>query len=165
VKLWSVTRKPSCLRMIESFFQHNDLVSAKEMLSNIIICAGKNNTVIQEDSSVVLSFHQALRSLVRACYTISVKENKWRIAKHPGKHYLLEQGSLSNEEYLNPVLVFHRAFAEYAVKDFEYYLAVIVSLSMNTNSYSDGGEMVAVYIHLVKILDAAYLIQEREKNK
>lgn len=150
--------------MIETFFQHNDLVSAKEMLSNIMICAGKNNTVIQEDSSVVFSFHQSLRSLVRASYTISVKENKGTIAKHPGKHYLLEQGSLSNEEYVNPILVFHRAFAEYAVKDFDYYLAVMVSLSMNTNSYSDGGKMVAVYIHLVKMLDAAYLIHERDKK-
>ena len=135
------------------------------MLSSIMICAGKSSKVIQEDSSVVLRFHQSLRSLVRACYTMSVKENKWRIAKHPGKHYLLKQGSLSNEEYLNPVLVFHRALAEYTVKDFDYYLAVIVSLSMNTNSYSDGGKIVAVYIHLIKMLDAAYLIQERDKNK
>jgi len=141
------------------------LVSAKEMLSNIMICAGKNNTVIQEDSSVVFSFHQSLRSLVRASYTISVKENKWTIAKHSGNHYPLMQGSLSNEEYLNPVLVFHRAFAEYAVKDFDYYLAVIVSLSMNTNYYFGSIKIVAVYIHLIKMLDAAYLIQERDKKE
>lgn len=134
------------------------------MLSNIMICAEKNDTVVQEDSSVVFSFHQALRSLVRACYTISVKENRWTIAKHSGSQNLLAQGSLSNEEYLNPILVFHRAFAEYAVKDFDHYLAVMVSLSMNTNSYSDGGKIVAVYIHLIKMLDAAYLIQEEIKK-
>ena len=135
------------------------------MLSNLMICAGKNNTVIQEDSSVVFRFHQSLWSLLRACHLIAVKDNQWTIAKHSGNQNLLAQGSLSNEEYLNPILVFHRAFAEYAVKDFEYYLAVIVSLSMNTNPYSDGAKIVAVYIHLVKMLDAAYLIQQRDNNK
>ncbi|MCT4319273.1 hypothetical protein HZP17_11240 [Elizabethkingia anophelis] len=77
---------------------------------------------------------------------------------------MLTQRSLSNEEYLNPILVFHRAFAEYAVKDFDYNLAAIVSLSTNTNSYSDGARIVAVYIHLVKILDAAYLIQQKDNK-
>ncbi|MEB4760251.1 hypothetical protein OZN48_07100 [Chryseobacterium indologenes] len=135
------------------------------MLSKLIICAGKNNTVIQKDSCVVFRLHQSLRSLLHACHVIAVKDNQWTTIKHSGTHNLLAQGSLSNEEYLNPILVFHRAFAEYAVKDFDYYLAVIVSLSMNTNSYSNGAKILAVYIHLVKMLDAAYLIQQRDNNK
>ena len=130
-----------------------------------MIRAGKNNTVIEEDSSVVFHFHKSLRSLLRACYEIAVKDNQWTIAKHSGSHNLLTQGSLSNEEYLDPILVFHRVFAEYAVKDFDYYLAVIVSLSMNTNSYSNSAKILAVYIHLIKMLDAAYLIQQRDNNK
>lgn len=164
-RYWFVSRKRSSLRTIKSFFKGYELVTAKEMLSNLMICVGKNNTVIQEDSSVVFRFHQSLRSLLHACYEIAVKDNQWTIAKHSGNHNLLTQGSLSNEEYLNPILVFHRALAEYAVKDFDYYLAVIVSLSMNTNSYSNGARIVAVYIHLIKMLDAAYLIQERDNNK
>ncbi len=140
------------------------MATAKEMLSKLVICAGKNKTVIQEDSSVVFRFHQSLRSLLRACYVKAVKDNQWTIAKHSGSHNLLAQGSLSNEEYLNPILVFHRAFAKYAVKDFDYYLAVIVSLSTNTNSYSDGAKIAAVYMHLIKMLDAAYLIQQKDNK-
>lgn len=163
-RFWFVSRKRSSLRIIKSFFKGYDLVTAKEMLNNLMICAGKNNTVIQEDSSVVFRFHQSLRSLLRACHVIALKDNQSTIAKHSASQNLLTQRSLSNEEYLNPILVFHRAFAEYAVKDFDYNLAAIVSLSTNTNSYSDGARIVAVYIHLVKILDAAYLIQQKDNK-
>ena len=49
VRFWSVTRKRSSLRVIESFFQHNGLVSAKSMLSNIMMIASSLFTSVVYD--------------------------------------------------------------------------------------------------------------------
>jgi hypothetical protein len=48
------------------------------MLNKIMIYAGKKKTAINEDSSAIFHFHQALRSFVRACYAIRLKETTWK---------------------------------------------------------------------------------------
>ncbi len=75
------------------------------------------------------------------------------------------QGSLSDEEYLNPTLVFQRAFEEFSIKDFDYYIAVAVYFSMGTSANAAESKMIATYIQLVKMLDAAYLLHERDIKK
>lgn len=126
-----------------------------------MIYAGKNKTVINEDSSAIFHFHQALRSFVRACYAIRLKETTWKMNNNPGNHSSLIQASLSDEEYINPTLVFQNAFEEYRIKDFDYYIAVAVYFSMGIYAHAAESKIFAPYIHLIKMLDAAYLIIER----
>lgn len=114
-RFWSGNRKHSRIKLIEAFFHFNDLITAKQMLNNIMIYAGQKKTAINEDSSTVFHFHQALRSLVRACYSIRLKQTTWEINTNPENRSPLMQASLSDEEYLNPTLVFQNAFAEYSI--------------------------------------------------
>ncbi|MDV3936908.1 hypothetical protein CMT78_03900 [Elizabethkingia anophelis] len=131
------------------------------MLNKIMIYAGKKKTEINEDSSAIFHFHQALRSFVRACYAIRLKEEKWSITTHSEKSSPLMQASLSDEEYLNPILVFQSAFEEYSIKDFDYYIAVAVYFSLGTYTHAAESKIFEPYLHLTKMLDAAHLILER----
>ncbi|MDE5469915.1 hypothetical protein KRE31_00380 [Elizabethkingia meningoseptica] len=160
-RFWSGSRKLSGIKLIESFFHFNDLITAKQMLNNIMIYAGKKKTTINEDSSVIFHFHQALRSFVRACYTIRLKEWTWEMNCNPEIFSPLMQASLSDEEYLNPTLVFQKALAEYSIKDFDYYIAIAVYFSMGVFKNAEESSLISPYIHLTKMLDAAHLILER----
>lgn len=153
------------MKLIETFFHFNDLITAKQMLNNIMIYAGKKKTAINEDSSMIFHFHQALRSFVRACYAIRLKEEKWSITIPPENRSSLIQASLSDEEYRNPTLVFRKAFAEYSIKDFEYYIAVAVYFSMGVFKNAEESSLIMPYIHLTKMLDAAHLILERRTQR
>lgn len=164
-RFWSGSRKHSGVRLIETFFQFNDLVTAKAMLNNIMIYAGKKKTAINEDSSAIFHFHQALRSFVRACYAISLKKKKLSSITYPENHFPLMQGSLSDEEYQTPFLVFQKAFAEYSIKDFDYHIAVAVYFSMGVFKNAEESSLISPYIHLTKMLDAAYVILERRTRK
>lgn len=135
------------------------------MLNKIMIYAGKKKTAINEDFSAIFHFHQALRSFVRACYAIRSKEWTWEMNSNPESFSPLMQASLSDEEYFNPTLVFQNAFAEYSIKDFDYYIAVAVYFSMGVFKNAEESKLIDPYIHLTKILDAAHLIMERRIQK
>lgn len=126
-----------------------------------MVYAGKRKTAINEDSSAIFHFHQALRSFVRTCYAIRLKEEKWSIITHPEKRSPLIQASISDKEYLNPTLVFKNAFAEYSIRDFDYYIAIAVYFSMSVFKNAEESSLISPYIHLIKMLDAAHLILER----
>ncbi|WP_294311676.1 hypothetical protein [uncultured Chryseobacterium sp.] len=164
-RFWSGSRKHSGIKLIESFFHFNDLVTAKQMLNKIMVYAGKKKTAINEDSSAIFHFHQAIRSFVRACYAVRLKEATWEMNINPEKRSPLIQASLSDEEYLNPTLVFQKAFAEYSIKDFDYYIAIAVYFSIGVFKNAEESSLISPYIHLTKMLDAAYLILERRIQK
>jgi len=164
-RFWSGSRKHSGIKLIESFFHFNDLVTTKQMLNKIMIYAGKKKTAINEDSSVIFHFHQALRSFVRACYAIRLKETTWEMDSSTENHSPLIQASLSDEEYMNPAVVFQNAFAEYSIRDFDYYIAVAVYFSMGIYAHAAESKIFAPYIHLIKMLDVAHLILERRIQK
>lgn len=126
-----------------------------------MIYAGRKKTAINEDAPAIFHFYQALRSFVRACYAIRLKETIWEMNTNPETRSPLMQASLSDEEYLNPTLVFQNAFAEYSIKDFDYYIAVAVYFSMGVFKNAEESSFIGPYIHLTKMLDAAYLILER----
>jgi len=127
--------------------------------------AGKKKTTINEDSSAIFHFHQALRSFVRACYAIRLKEKTWEINTNPEKNSPLQQASLSDKEYLNPTLVFQKAFSEYSIRDFDYYIAIAVYFSMGVFKNAEESSLIGPYLHLTKMLDAAQLILERRIQK
>jgi hypothetical protein len=164
-RFWSGCRKHSGIKLIESFFLFKDLITAKQMLNKIMIYAGKKKTTINEDSSAIFHFHQALRFFVWACYAIRLKQTTWEINTNPEKRSPLIQASLSDEEYLNPILVFQNAFAEYSIKDFDYHITIAVYFSMCIFKNAEESSLISPYIHLTKMLDAAHLILERRSQK
>ena len=158
-------KKHSGLRLMETFFQFNELDVSKEMLSNIMNYAVKRNSWIHEDPAVIFEFHQSMRSLIRAGYLMMLKERKWTVDTRPEKISPWVLGLLSEKEYRNPLLVFKKAFRAYSIKEFDYFMSGIVYFSMGVYENLPERNIVMPYIHTVKMLDAAHLILQRRKEK
>ncbi|KAA0126796.1 hypothetical protein FY557_15955 [Chryseobacterium sp. SN22] len=147
------------------FFQFHDLATAKDRLSLIMQYAVRGKVRIREDPSVIFHFHQSLRSFILAGYILRKKKSGKRAAQSlPVPNSPLVQGSLSEEEYRDPVLVFCKAFKEYRPAQFLDFLAEVVYFSLGTFNHVPEGNIVGPYLHLCKMLDAAWLMAERKAS-
>lgn len=159
-------RKKYCgIQLMENHFKLNDLTASKELLNDIISYAVKRNSWIKEHPSVVLHFQQAMRSFIRAGYLIALQEKKRTVNTPLEDVSPLVLGLLSEKEYQNPLLVFKKAFKEYSVKEFDYFMSGMVYFSLGIYSNLPERNIVNPYIHLIKMLDASYLILEGKGNK
>ncbi|MDQ1096643.1 MULTISPECIES: hypothetical protein [Chryseobacterium] len=163
-RFWT-TGKGFGLQLMEHFFQFNELDVSKERLSNMMKYAVKRNGWIHEDPAVIFQFHQSMRLLVRAGHLVMQKERKWTVDTRPEKIAPSVLGLLSEKEYRNPLLVFRKAFWEYDIKEFDYFMSGIVYFSMGAYENLPESNIVMPYIHTVKMLDAGYLILQRKKEK
>ncbi|PWN72145.1 hypothetical protein C1631_005970 [Chryseobacterium phosphatilyticum] len=162
---FQANKKHSGLQLMENFFHFNELDVSKEMLSNLMNYAVKRNSWIHEDPAVIFQFHQSMRSLIRAGYLMMLKERKWTVDTQPEKISPWVFGLLSEKEYRNPLLVFKKAFREYTLREFDYFLSGIVYFSMGVYENLPERNIVMPYIHTVKMLDAAHLIIQRKREK
>jgi len=161
-RLWEGGKKRSGLQLMETFFRFNDLASSKKQLNNIMNYAVKRNTWIKEDSAVIFQFHQSMRSFVRAGYFMMLKEKKQTANTQLESASPLVLGVLSEKEYQNPLLVFRKAFKEYSIQEFDYFMSGMVYFSLGAYDHLPERNIVSPYIHLLKMLDAAHLILERK---
>ncbi len=69
------------------------------------------------------------------------------------------------DEYDNPFLVFQKAFKEFTLKEFEYFNTQIVYFSLGAYSDEPEANIITLFIHLNKMLDAAQIIRERGIEK
>jgi hypothetical protein len=60
---------------------------------------------------------------------------------------------------------FQKAFREYTLKEFDYFMSGIVYFSMGVYENLPERNIVMPYIHTVKMLDAAHLILQRRNAK
>ena len=158
-------KKRSGLQLMEMFFQFNELDVSKERLGNIMNYAVKRNSWIHEDPAEIFRFHQSMRSFIRAGYLIMLKDRKWVVDTGKEKVSPWVLGLLSEKEYRNPLLVFKKAFREYTLKEFDYFMSGIVYFSMGVYENLPERNIVMPYIHTVKMLDAAHLILQRRREK
>ena len=164
-RFWSGRSKLSPVTLGDVFFQFHDLATAKERLNLMMQFAVQGKTRIPEDPSVVFHFHQSLRSLIRAGWCLRKKSWKWRGKAVPETGNPLLYGSLSEKEYREPVRVFSKAFKEYRLEELEDFLSDIVYFSLGTFHNVPERNIVGPYLHLMKMLDAAWLIVERKNRK
>lgn len=164
-RFWCGRKKHSALSLMEVFFQFHDLVTAKKHLNLIMQYAAQRKTRIPEDPSVVFYFHQSLRSFIRAGYSLRNKRGKWLVPELSEHKNPMLQGSLSEKEYRDPANVFRKAFKKYRLNEFEEFLSEVVYFSFGTFNNVPERNIVDPYLHLIKMLDAAWLILERENNK
>jgi len=164
-RFWSGRSTPSPVSVLELFFEFHDLATAKERLNLIVQYAVQGKMQIPEESSVVFHFHHSLRSLIRAGWCLRKKSGKWIGEAASEQSSPLMYGSLSEEEYRDPALVFYKAFKEYRTEQLEDFLSDIVYFSLGTFNHVPECPIVGPYLHLIKILDAAWLVVERKNRK
>jgi len=164
-EFWDSHQKHSCLTLIDAFFQMDFLSAVRERLNDVVNYSTKCEVLMKEDPSVIFHYYLCMRSFIRASYVLQFKAEKWKV-KHPPKFpSKLLQGSLSDEEYRKPFLVFEKAFKEFTLQEFEYFNTQIVYFSLGAYSDEPEANIVTLFIHLNKMLDSAQIIRERGLKK
>lgn len=161
-RFWSGTRKHSAVGLLEVFFQFNNLTEVKEMLSTMMHSSVQKKAQIRKEPAELFQLYLSLRSLVRASYLISKKAKKGKL-KVPSEINFSKTmtGSLSEQEYRNPVQVFRSVFKICSLQDFDGYLSAVVYFSLGNSGCESGKKIIVPYLQLTKMLDAAWLIVER----
>lgn len=162
---WSGTREHTAMGLLETFFQFNDLATAKETLNTMVQYSIKKNNRINKDPAEIFHLYQSLRSLVRAGHLISTKAKKLMANAPSESRFSKFTGLLSNEEYQNPVLVFQKAFEVCSLNEFDYFLASAVYFSLGNARCEHEKKIILPYIQLTKMLEAAYLMTEHTLDK
>ncbi|WP_294318034.1 hypothetical protein [uncultured Chryseobacterium sp.] len=165
-RFWSGTRKHSAVGLLETFFQFNSQAEVKETLSMMMQCSVQKNVRITKDPAEVFHLYQSLRSLVRACRLIGKEEKKGRFRIPSEVHFFKTMaGSLPEEEYRDPVLVFRNAFRTCSLEEFDGFLSAMVYFSLGNSGCTAEDRIIIPFLQLTKMLDAAWLIVERASMK
>lgn len=152
-------------KVIDAFFENDNLASYKQMLGEALMYIGKREVYKREYPGTVFVFYKALRSLLKACHCLQFKSWEIHFAATSGCGSVLHQASLTNEEFADPYLVFRNAFAFKTLAEFDFFLCDTVELALSHYTEDGSWDVMAFYIHLVKMLDAAQLIHERGAGK
>ena len=161
-RFWSGTRKHSAAGLLEVFFQFNNLAEVKQMLNTMMHSSVQKKARIRKDPAEVFQLYLSLRSLVRASFLISKKAKKGKFTAPSEIHFSKTMtGSLSEQEYRNPVEVFRSVFKICSLQDFDAFLSTMVYFSLGSSTCDEEQKIIIPYLHLMKLLDAAWLIVER----
>lgn len=161
-RFWSGTRKHSAAGLLETFFQFNSLAKAKETLSMMMQCSVQKNIRITKDPAEAFHLYLSLRSLVQACRLIRKQEKKGSFTIYSDFNFPKTiTGSLSEEEYRDPVRVFQNAFKTCILEEFDGFLSAMVYFSLGNSRCDEEKKIIIPYLQFKKMLDAAWLIVER----
>ena len=159
---WASEQINSPLVLIDAFFTYDNLPNYKKMLKDLISYSCKTSIYKQEYPGQVFILYLSLRSLVRACYSLQFKANKWKGNNSSRTHLL--QGTLTDEEFNNPFLVLQNVFREFSIQDFDFFLSECVHLCLSPylTDFNCNADMLLQ--HLLKIMGAAKIIQSGNIN-
>lgn len=153
--------KHSAVSMLDHFFQLHDPASAKAILSTVMQNAVEKGSWMPTDFSVIVHFQQSIRSFIRAAYLLRLNHRAWMRGSLPETGSPWVQGFLSEEEYRCPVQVFKQAFKAYTIQEYDYFISGIMYFSLVHYRYGPESNLVSPFIHMVKMLDAAWVVIER----
>ena len=154
-------KKHSGLRLVKCFFKCYDLVLAKEVLYTIMTASMKRKARICLEPSDVLDFYLSVRSFVRGCYLLQFRHKKWLLSEPEEITSSLMLGSLSEEEYEHPFRVFKNAFREYTIEELDGFITEVSYFSLGAYDGLPHGNVGTPFIHLNKMMDAAWVVLER----
>jgi len=143
----------------------DDLAEVKEKLFDVVNYSTKPKVLLKEDPSLIFHFYLCLRSFIKASYVLQLKTTKWKLSDSTEYTSRLLQGSLSDDEYKDPLLVFRKAFKEFSLKEFDHFITESVYFSFSSYTNDPDANIITFFIHLTKMLDAAQLMRERGVEK
>lgn len=165
-RFWSGSRKHSAVGLLEVFFQFNNLTEAKQMLSSMMHNSVQKKSRIRKDPAEVFHLYLSLLSLIRASHLISKKAKKGKLKALSEINFSKTMtGSLSEQEYQEPLRVFRSVFKICSLRDFDQFLSAVVYFSLGNSGCDEEKKIIIPYLQLTKMLDAAWLIVERLQRK
>ncbi|SEM65052.1 hypothetical protein SAMN05421856_10573 [Chryseobacterium taichungense] len=162
---WSGQEVENPFEFIEVFFEYGNLDYYKETLNQFLFHTEQQKLYEKGYPGQIFILYTAFRSFLKACFKLRSKSEKWKVRKALEKRSILEQASLTSEEYQNPFVVFQNAFIDTAFEEYEFFLCEITHLSLSPFGEEFDYDLITPFIHLTKMLDAAQIIRERGIKK
>ncbi|OXA84297.1 hypothetical protein, partial [Flavobacterium hercynium] len=162
---WAHHELENPFEVVDAFLGCESLAFYKQTLSEIVFYRSKDEVYQKECPGDVFFCYTAIRSFIRACWSLQHKSKKWKVTALAQNRSILSQASLTAEEYNNPFLVFENAFAEHSLADFEFFLCEIIHLSLRPTIVEFDSDLLTPYIHVIKMLDASQLLLESQVEK
>jgi hypothetical protein len=148
----------------------------RSFIKKVLHYAEVNEIYRQESPCDILLFMRVIRSLIKAADDLKEKMNGPIIdseedffnKKYYCSHYLSSTPwtdfprFLSVKEFCNPYKVFRKFFKYQDMHTWVHDLEETADCALSKNSGELGLEMIAMYSHLVKLTEAAHLINVRE---
>lgn len=150
--------------------------SFRRFIKKILHYAEVNEIYREKSPCDVLLFMKIIRSLIKASDSlkeikkgpITVSEGDAFNKKYYRSHYVTSNDwedfphFLSMKEFCNPYKVFRKFFKYQQCDEWIHDLEETVDCALSKNNGELGLEMIAIYSHLVKLTEAAHLINVRE---
>jgi hypothetical protein len=148
----------------------------RRFIKKILHYAEANEIYREKSPCDVLLFMRVIRSLIKAADSLKeIKKGPVMVSeadafnkKYYRSHYLSSTPwtdfphFLSVKEFCNPYKVFRKFFKYQQCDEWVHDLEEIADCALSKNSGELGLEMIAIYSHLVKLTEAAHLINVRE---
>jgi len=153
------------IQALNAFFAFAHLDYYKQNLTEMVMYSYKTKVYNLENPSDAFAFFTAINSFLKVCYCLQKKSKKWKVKPSLRCETAFQLSSLTKEEYDNPFMVFQKAFDEKTPKEFEFFLCLIVELSLSPYAGDPESDLTTPYIYLIKMLDAVELMRERGVEK
>lgn len=164
-KIWEGVELDSWLSVMRAFFRVEDLVTLKEQRNEMLRFAFSSSCAPITIGYNVFWNYLCMRSFLKACFVLSKQTYKWRLSEPLIPSSNLMFASLSKQEYHDPFSIFRDAFEKYSLKDFECFNSQVLHLSMEAFSEVLEVDLLVLQHFLVKMLDGAQLILERDPQR
>ncbi|MEN2399301.1 hypothetical protein GKZ90_0005905 [Flavobacterium sp. MC2016-06] len=162
---WAGYATGNPLEAINAFFDFAHLDYYKQSLTEVLIYSYKTKVYKENNPSDVFVLYTVVSSFLKACYCLQEKSKKWKVKESLRSEKVFHLSSLTKEEYDNPFIVFQKAFEEKTLEEFEFFLCLILELSLSPHGGDPDSDVTTPYIHIIKMLDAVELIRERNVEK
>ncbi|MEK6494988.1 hypothetical protein [Myroides odoratimimus] len=147
-----------------------DVVHPPELklyLSELMNHTHKSEIYLQNTPHIVLLIYSLLRSIIRGSYKILSNSKKY-YSIHPMNKSEVSKlmtflGSLSQEEYLNPYLVFEDVFAKQSVIQLEIDLFEITQFALGDFIEPPSIEVNTSFISINRLIEACWLLYQRNE--
>nr|WP_199001299.1 hypothetical protein [Flavobacterium sp. ASV13] len=164
-KFWAGFEAGNPFEASDALFDFAHLDYYKRNLTQAMLYSFKEEICSNDKPSEIFIFYKAIRSFLKIYHCLHKKSSKWKVKEPTRSEDVFHLTSLTKQEFDNPFTVFKKAFAEKTLKQFEFFLSEIVSLSLSPYKGGSDIDITTPYIHLIKMLDAGELMRERGLEK
>lgn len=147
--------------LLTALFDYAHLHELKHFLTSMMSYCYKNKVFFKKNPGHALTIHMVLHSLLRVGYVLQVHTESYRVEESAHIPKDLGLGALTPEEYKNPFLVFQKAFRSHTLSEFDLACFEIVLFSLSPSPDTITWDFFNPYNHLLKMLDASWLIHIR----
>jgi hypothetical protein len=140
----------------------------KKYLLELMFHTHKSKIYQKKSPHIVLLIYSLLRSIIRGSYKILSNSKKYYtispIDKSEVSKLMTFLGSLSYNEYINPYLVFEDIFAKQTVVELEIDLFEITQFALGSFIEPPSVEISTSFININKLIEACWLLYQREEE-